>query len=36
VNIGNFILRFLHRQVTDRITAIPFARDLHEERSRFW
>lgn len=34
MNIGNFILRFLLRQVADRITADPFARRF--ARGVYW
>jgi O-antigen/teichoic acid export membrane protein len=28
MNVGNFVLRFVPRQIADRITAVPFARRL--------
>jgi O-antigen/teichoic acid export membrane protein len=34
MNAGNFVLRFLPRQIADRITAVPFAGRL--ARGAFW
>lgn len=34
MNVGNFVLRFVPRQIADRITAVPFARRL--ARGAFW